>query len=276
MDDIVATSDRIYRLVLNVYPRAFRDEYGEEMAQAMRDQVRDAWVEGRVLGVTALWLKVLLDTARSAITGHLMQGRTVSFSRRGLGYGLATAIGYPLVFVSFVAWSGELVGFETAENWLAHRRYLYPVFAGPGFVLAGIGLRALYQRLEVSEPLAIRGVRLGVALGLAGIAGIIAGLGGREDYFAGFTIPAALVLFTFGLANMGRIAWHMVPVSSPSALGRIPQCLSDVLYPRPRRPLVHRRRTPMGRPSRKHRRCPGCPRGQANQQLIQGSPKGAE
>jgi hypothetical protein len=206
MDDIVATSDRIYRLVLNVYPRAFRDEYGEEMAQAMRDQVRDAWVEGRVLGVTALWLKVLLDTARSAITGHLMQGRTVSFSRRGLGYGLATAIGYPLVFVSFVAWSGELVGFETAENWLAHRRYLYPVFAGPGFVLAGIGLRALYQRLEVSEPLAIRGVRLGVALGLAGIAGIIAGLGGREDYFAGFTIPAALVLFTFGLANMGRIA----------------------------------------------------------------------
>lgn len=42
MDKIVALSDRIYRMVLNVYPRTFLDEYGEEMAQTMRDQVRDA------------------------------------------------------------------------------------------------------------------------------------------------------------------------------------------------------------------------------------------
>lgn len=35
MEDIVAASDRIYRLIVHVYPRAFRDEYGEEMAQTI-------------------------------------------------------------------------------------------------------------------------------------------------------------------------------------------------------------------------------------------------
>lgn len=145
-EDIVARSDRVYRLILHVYPRAFRDEYGEEMARTMRDQVRDASSTRRTAGVITVWLKVLLDTARSAFTEHLKQGRRLSFSRRGLGYGLATAIGFPLALVSFVAWSGELVGFETAKNWL------HPAFAGPGFVLAGIGLHGLYKRVESTPP----------------------------------------------------------------------------------------------------------------------------
>lgn len=202
MDDIVATSDRIYRLILNVYPRAFRDEYGEEIAQAMRDQVRDAWAERRVVGVTALWLKVLLDTARSAFTEHLKEGRGMSFSRRGLGYGLATAIGFPLALVSYLDLAGELVGFEQAKNGL------HPSFAGPGFVLAGMGLYELHQRLGStstdSKALTIRAVWFGVALGLAGIAGMYAPT--ESDFFAGFTVPAAFVSITFGLANMGRIA----------------------------------------------------------------------
>lgn len=206
MDQILAVSDRLYRLILNVYPLGFRDEYGEEMAQTMRDQVRDAWTQHGAVGLTGLWLRVLLDSVRSAFAEHLKQGWSVSLSWLGLGYGLATAIGYPLAFVSFIAWSGELVGFETAENWLRHRRYLYPVFAGPGFVLAGIGLRGLYQRLEVSKRPTIQGIRLGVGVGLAGIAGIIADLFGPSDYFAGFTVPAAFVLLTLGLASMGRIA----------------------------------------------------------------------
>ena len=206
MDRIVAVSDRIYRVVLNVYPRGFRDEYQEEMALTMRDQVRESWARHGAVGVIALWLRVLLDTARSAFVEHAKQGWGVSLSWQGLGHGLAVAVGYPLAFVSFVAWSGELVGFETAENWLLPRRYLYPVFAGPGFVLVGIGLRGLYRRLDVLEPATIRCVALGVGLGLAGIAGVVAGMSGPSDYFAGFTIPAAFVLFTVGLVSMGRMA----------------------------------------------------------------------
>jgi len=206
MDDIVATSDQIYRLILNVYPKPFRDEYGEEMAQTMRDQVHEAWTQHGAVGLSGLWLRVLLDSARSAFAEHLKQGWSLNLSWLGLGYGFATAIGYSLAFVSFIAWSGELVGFETAENWLRHRRYLYPTFAGPGFVLVGVGLRGLYRQLETSNRPTIQSIQLGVGLGLAGIAGITADLFGSSDYVAGFAIPAAFVLLTLGLASMGRIA----------------------------------------------------------------------
>lgn len=206
MDRIVAVSDRLYRIVLKVYPRGFRDEYEEEMALTMRDQARESWARHGRVGVIALWLRVLLDTAWSAFVEHAKRGWGVSLSWQGLGYGLAVAVGYPLAFVSFIAWSGELVGFETAENWLLPRRYLYPVFAGPGIVLVGIGLRGLYLRLDVPKPATIRCVALGVALGLAGITGVVAGMSGSSDYFAGFTIPATFVLFTVGLTSMGRVA----------------------------------------------------------------------
>ena len=201
-DDIVATSDRIYRLILNVYPRAFRDEYGEEMAQAMRDQVRDAWAERRVVGVAALWLKVLLDTTRSAFTEHLKQGRTVSFSRRGLGYGLATAFGFPLALVTFasehfrsaVAWAGDTVGFQTY--------WLQPAIAGPGFVLAGMGLYGLYKRLEIDTTILIATLWVGATLGLYGTADIYY----SGEFFGWYAAPAAFVLLTLGLATMGRVA----------------------------------------------------------------------
>lgn len=196
MEDIVARSDRIYRLILHVYPRAFRDEYGAEMAQTMRDQVRDAWSERRGVGVIGLWLKVLADTARSAFIEHLKQGRSVGLSRRGLGYGLATAIGFPLAIVSFLAWSGELVGFERAENWP------HPALASTGFVLAGIGLHGLYKRLEIDTTILIATVWVGVTLGLYGTADIYS----SGEFFGWYAITAGFVLLTSGLATMGRVA----------------------------------------------------------------------
>ncbi|HVR79662.1 MAG TPA: hypothetical protein VMS99_14870 [Acidimicrobiia bacterium] len=209
MDDIVATSDRIYRLILNVYPRAFRDEYGEEMAQTMRDQVRDALAERRAFGVTALWLEVLLDTARSAFAEHLKHGSRVSFNRRGLGYGLATAIGFPLALVTFasehvrsaVAWAGETIGLQTYQS---SNQWLHPAIAGPGFVLAGIGLYGLYKRLEIDATPMIATVWIGATLGLYGTADIY--LSG--EFFGWYAVPAAFVLLTLGLATMGRVALH--------------------------------------------------------------------
>jgi len=207
MDDIIAASDRIYRLILKVYPRAFRDEYGEEMAQTMRDQMRDALVEHRVFGVTALWLKVLLDTARSAFIEHLEQGRAVSFNRRGIGYGLATAIGFPLALVSFasehfqgaVAWAGETIGLQIYQT---SNQRLYPAIAGPGFVLVGIGLYGLYKRLEIDATPVIATVWVGATLGLYGTADI--SLSG--EFFGWHAVPAAFVLLALGLATMGRVA----------------------------------------------------------------------
>lgn len=149
----------------------------------------------------------------------------------------ATAIGYPLAFISFIAWNGELVGFETAETWLRHHRYLYPLFAGPGFVLVGIGLRGLHQRLDNPKPATLRRIRLAVGLGLAGIIADLLGLD-----FAGFTVPAAFVLVNLCLAGMGRIAldegtfgpFSFVPLSAAVSAGvwflSLPRQLSGGLH----------------------------------------------
>lgn len=73
----------------------------------------------------------------------------------------------------------------------------------------------------------IQSIRLGVGLGLAGIAGITADLFGPSDYFAGFSIPAAFVLLTLALASMGRIAlqkstfgpFSFVPLAAAASAG---------------------------------------------------------
>jgi len=49
----VTPSERIYRWLLRLYPRDFRDEYGEEMSQLFRDRGADGFVR--------LWLQVLGD-----------------------------------------------------------------------------------------------------------------------------------------------------------------------------------------------------------------------
>ena len=57
-------SERLYRLLLRAYPRAFREEYAAEMLLVFRDASRDASQPGR-LGVLRLWINVLSDFAKT-------------------------------------------------------------------------------------------------------------------------------------------------------------------------------------------------------------------
>lgn len=50
---------RLYRSLLRLYPREFRDEYGAEMAHLYRDRARDE-------GALRVWLDLLVDIARTA------------------------------------------------------------------------------------------------------------------------------------------------------------------------------------------------------------------
>lgn len=55
--------ERLYRLLLRLYPREHRRQYGELMLTHFRDQLRVARAEGTVL---CFWLRTLLDVARTA------------------------------------------------------------------------------------------------------------------------------------------------------------------------------------------------------------------
>jgi putative ABC transport system permease protein len=58
----VRRSERLYRRLLRLYPRDFRDEYGEEMSRLFRDRTSE--------GSSRLWLQVLGDLLVHAPKEH--------------------------------------------------------------------------------------------------------------------------------------------------------------------------------------------------------------
>jgi hypothetical protein len=70
-------AERIYRMVLRAYPRAFRAKYGREMVLVFRDQCRDSDV--RTLG---FWMRLFWDIVRSAPALRAEATRTVEVIMR--------------------------------------------------------------------------------------------------------------------------------------------------------------------------------------------------
>ncbi len=65
-------SERLYLLLLSLYPRQHRRAYGEQMAVHFRDQLREAYCEG-ASGVARLWLRTLFDAALTIPAEHWVQ-----------------------------------------------------------------------------------------------------------------------------------------------------------------------------------------------------------
>lgn len=60
----MSVHQRIYRLLLVMYPPEHRDEYGEPMIQMLQDRLRD---EGGGVGTAMVWAQVVTDLARTAL-----------------------------------------------------------------------------------------------------------------------------------------------------------------------------------------------------------------
>ena len=62
----VAASERAYRTLIRAYPKALRDEYGEEMVHAFRDLCREESRHRGVRGLTLLWARTLPELVLTA------------------------------------------------------------------------------------------------------------------------------------------------------------------------------------------------------------------
>ncbi len=108
-------SERIYAGLLLAYPGQFRKRYADEMVLLFGDQLRDARAANGA-GVTATWIRTLLDLVSSAVGEHLRKDRDMAQSlatfeptrsMRGLGL-LAVVGGCLLIGVFF--WTGLFAG----------------------------------------------------------------------------------------------------------------------------------------------------------------------
>lgn len=99
-ESVLALSIRIYRILLNAYPEAFRRQYGESMIQVFRNLGRKAVRSRGALGIIGLWLRILPDVVYSVIEQNSSEGN------RAVGR-ITTVAGalYLLVLLATVAYA---------------------------------------------------------------------------------------------------------------------------------------------------------------------------
>src|SRR5512138_3541245 len=68
-------AQRMYRLLVRLYPAAHRRAFGEQMVQTFGDHYRDA-VEARGGSRLRFWLAVLADAGTSLLTEHAAELKT--------------------------------------------------------------------------------------------------------------------------------------------------------------------------------------------------------
>ena len=67
----------VYSVLLLAYPREFREEYGSQMVQLLRDCQRNA---RNRFAVTRLWLRAFVDLVRTDPGKHLQNMQKEGFS----------------------------------------------------------------------------------------------------------------------------------------------------------------------------------------------------
>jgi hypothetical protein len=71
----IENSRNFFALLLNLYPRDYRDDYAFCMQQVFTDQCRSTYKEKGILGIIRLWLRVLPDLGYTAVLEHFSSPR---------------------------------------------------------------------------------------------------------------------------------------------------------------------------------------------------------
>jgi hypothetical protein len=72
-------SQRLFARLLHMYPRRFRQEYGEQVAQVFRDCSKESLAETGIYGLLHLWLVTLPDLFKTSAQEHLKEIRMAKF-----------------------------------------------------------------------------------------------------------------------------------------------------------------------------------------------------
>jgi hypothetical protein len=79
-------SERLYGILLHLYPAEHRHAYGDLMAQAFRDLCKAAYRKRGAVGLIALWFYTLTDTVVAAFIEHRDLRRSKAMSISPVGY----------------------------------------------------------------------------------------------------------------------------------------------------------------------------------------------
>ena len=148
----LAVADRAYALALRLYPRDFREAWGPQMRQAMRDRWRACAKEGRSAFGAAFAL--FPDVVASAGREHLHAfGEEAAMKRTLLGLALLSSIG---LFAMQGRISTQVSAWQEARTWIAVETAYRNELRQTALASPNPAIRALVWALEDSgaQPLA--------------------------------------------------------------------------------------------------------------------------
>jgi hypothetical protein len=115
------TPEHIYKILLNLYPREFRDQYGEEMTRVFQENLAS---EGSSF---KLWIQTFADVFSSASREHV-QGDRMSLLNKLAGISSVLIGFWQVVFLSRILQDSSDVGATTIEA-IFHTIFFLAVFA---------------------------------------------------------------------------------------------------------------------------------------------------
>ncbi len=163
-------SERLYGVLLYLYPKKFRVTYGQQMRLTFRDACRAAYARNGAGGLLALWLPTLLDLFKSALEEWARQGEITMFKERLI------SLAGPLTIVVGLLWVVSSIGDFAYQTGLFSDEAFLGFLAIPFFFSFVPLLFALIGSHLRFHPSAGVPGRLGLALSVTGCAGVIASL----------------------------------------------------------------------------------------------------
>ena len=234
-------SERLYQVLLYLYPKKFRAAYGQQMRLTFRDACRVAYRRNNVGSLLTLWFPTLLDLLKSALEERARQGEITMSKERlmPLAGPLTILVGSLWVLASI----GEfvlLVGLGSPDSfWDIF--WFYPVMLSfflmiPTFI--GTRLRYIQSVSDLG--------RLGLILSVAGCMGmcvfllvsiVLGAFGIEQETWPNYVITACFLTPMIGHVLFGIDAlrykllprWNVMPllVGLPSILLIVPDLLID-------------------------------------------------
>ena len=133
---LLAFSNRIYCLLLYLYPTPFRQDYGDDMAQVFRDDVRNTLRESGSLAVLSLWLLAIFDLLKTAVAEHFWEIFHMPIEKLTRWSGPAAAVGGVLSAIGVIS--------------IIYGVTPFIISALVSALLLGLGLFGLYKCLPIT------------------------------------------------------------------------------------------------------------------------------
>ena len=238
----VSFSRNVYKRLLAVYPKRFRELYGEEMVDVFEDECLEQAQSDNWSRLPWFWCRSIVDLLGNAVLERKRFVMGFSVVRWG---GLLAAVGGMTLAASGLLMSWLLPGLTLSYAW-----YVASIGQMVGMLLLALSLTALVMlaarsddsRILLARRVGIFSVVVAVlsALGLLAVFAVyeVVGIGGSTRSYPGelenflyptlsllttFGLPLALILLGFAVrrsATMGR--WGLLPVSVGVATFLIP------------------------------------------------------